>query len=341
MSIDDDATTARAALLQALQGSGLSLRPQPDGTLQAHADKLELRQVALQSPFGSVDAATVTLTDVVARLGAGPDGTALALRSLSVAELRVDNAELLPARPAAATAPRLEPLGTVQGRLQVAIRDAAWIIDAQITIPVVAGRIDFDRVVVEHVGPNSSMGIAREGVYVEAPNRDRTALLRLASPAIPGVRYEQRGGFANLRITDRGSIDLRAFAEALLGAERGAAPWQPPDREVQAMLDRTKLTGELQLADGILGTDTAHVVLAGRSDGKNGIALDAAVLGQRMVVHWPQLAASGASFEWLGLAGRTGDIAASVDAHVTGSSGSAPQIAVKVLRLTARDLTLS
>jgi len=337
----DDSATPPAALLQALQGAGLSLRAQPDGTLQALADTLELRQVALQTPLGSIDATAMTLIDAVVRLAGGADGTPFALRGLTAAELRIEHAELLPAPPAGAAALRLEPVGTVQGRLQVAIRDAAWVIDAEVTVPVVAGRIDFDRVVVEHVGPNSSMGVSREGVYVEAPNRDRIELLRFTSPAIPGVRYEQRGGFAGLRVTDRGSIDLRVFVEALLGASRDGPSWRLPDREVQAMLDRTKLTGELQLADGALGSGNDRLVLAGRADGKNGIALDAAVLGQRLVMHWPQLAASGAAFRWLGLSGTTGEISASVDVHVTGSSGAQPQLTVKLLRLSMREVTLA
>ena len=66
---------------------------------------------------------------------------------------------------------------------------AAWKLDVDITMPVLAGRIDFDRVVVEHVGPNSCMGVAREGIYVEAPHRDRTELVGFAGPAIAGVTY--------------------------------------------------------------------------------------------------------------------------------------------------------
>jgi hypothetical protein len=332
-----ESPTVPGTLLKALQASGLALRAGADGSLQASAERLELRNLALQTAVGAVNVTSVTLSNAVLELAGGSSGAAFELRRLTAEQVQIDDAELVPAAGAPALpGARLEPLGTVQGRLQVCIRDATWVIDAEITIPVVAGRIDFDRVVVEHVGPNSSMGIATQGIYVDAPNRDRTELMRFAAPSIPGVRYEQRGGFAGMRIVDRGSIDLRAFAEAMLGTPL----WRLPERDVQAMLDRTKLMGDLQLADGALGTVRDHIVLAGRAQGTNGIALTAAVLGQRLVMRWPQLSASGAVFEFLGRRGTTGEIAGAVDAHVTGLSGDAPQVTVKVNRMTIRGVNV-
>jgi len=331
-----DTPPARSTLLKALQGSGIALRPGPDGSLQASLERLDLRNVGLQTALGSVDVVRLALTNAVLRLAASD--TTFELLGFTADEVQLENAELTPAP---GTAPpedvRLEPLGTVQGRLQVSVRDAAWVIDAEITMPIVAGRIDFDRVVVEHIGPNSSMGVSRDAIYVEAPSRERMDLVRFAVPDIAGVRYEQRG-LGGLRVVDRGSIDLRPFAEAVLRAGMQTPPWRPPTSEVQAMLDRTKLVGDVQLADGAIGTERDRLVLDGRAQGRNGIALTAAVLGQRLLVHWPELSASGSVFGLLGGRGTTGPITAAVDAQVTGLSGAAPQVAVTIRRLTVRNV---
>jgi hypothetical protein len=338
----DSAATPAAAetLLEALQACGIQLRSERDGSLQARAERVELRNVALQTLFGALDAATVTLLDVALHLHAAAHPS-LDLLGLSIAEMRVEDAELTPALDAVPPATvRLEPLGTVQGRLQVAIRDARWLIDADITLPVVAGRIDFDRVIVEHIGPNSALGISRDALYVEAPSCERTVLVAFSRPDLPGVRYEARGGFAGLRVADRGSVDLRPFAEAVLRAGPADAPWREPDREVQAMLERTKLAGDLQLADGVIGTEHHHLVLDGAAEGRNGLALSAAALGERLVIRWPALSASHALVALQGRSGVTGAVEAALEAHLDGLSGDAPQLAVKIHRMTVRDIAI-
>jgi hypothetical protein len=332
-------------LLKALQASGVSLRPAADGSLEAAADRVELRHLVLHTPLGTVELAHATLAHVVVRLGAAPAGGSPPLLGIRADELVVEAAECVPiapppraaAEPGSDDALRLEPLGTVQGRLQMFIRDARWSLDAEITLPVVAGRVDFDRVVVAHVGPNSSMGVAAQGIYVEAPHRGRTELVRFAAPDLPGVRYEQRGGFIG-RVQDRGSVDLRAFVEAVLDAGAGGPVGRPAGGDTGTMLMRTKLSGHLQLADGAVGTARDHVVLDGRGNGRNGVSLTAAVVGQRLVLKIPEAAASHAAFEWQACAGSTGPIAAAVEAHVTGLAGASPHVTVKLHRLTVRGL---
>jgi hypothetical protein len=184
------------------------------------------------------------------------------------------------------------------------------------------------------------MGIASEGLYVDAPSRERTVLLSFARHDIAGVRYEERGALIGLRVVDRGSIDLRPFAEAIARAGLARPLWHPPGREVRTMLDRTKLSGELQLADGIFGGEHDHLVLDRRAEGMNGIALDAAVLGQRLVVRWPELSASGAAFVALGRSGIAGAIRGALEVHVTGAGSGAPQFVVNVHRLTVRSVAL-
>jgi hypothetical protein len=242
---------------------------------------------------------------------------------------------------------RFDALDRMEGALRVFIRDAAWVVDADISIPVTAGRLDFDHVVVEHLGPNSSMGISRNSIYIDAPNQVRTDLFRFGTPTVPGAVFETRGaGFPGTRVTDRGSIELKAFIEAMLEAPADQQVGGIASREVQVMLDRTKLDGELRLGDGPIGTAQHHAVLAGQAQGRNRISLTAAVLGQRLVVRIPELAADTVRFELFGRPGRAGALSAHVELQLTGLSGTAAQregdggIAATVSRLSLRDVEL-
>ena len=92
-----------------------------------------------------------------------------------------------------------------------------------VTIPVSGGRIDFNRATVEHIGPDSSMGVSRMGVYVDAPN-GRTYVYLLSATHVPGAAFERRGGLLSSRVSDRGSIDLQPCAECFLRRLNLAAP---------------------------------------------------------------------------------------------------------------------
>lgn len=214
-------------------------------------------------------------------------------------------------------------------------------------MPIADGAIDFDRVVVEHFGPNSAMGVGRDGVYVDAPNGARTPLFRFSAPEFAGVEHETRSGFG-ARVSDRGRLDLRAFAEAWLAAGTDQPLGQPASREVERMLDRTKLSGELRLGDGVLGSQRQHLLLSGHAEGKNRLSVSAAVLGHRLVLRLPALCASGAVFELLGQRGSAGPVSATLEAHATGLSGPAGQpaartdagVSVSVHHLTLRQVVL-
>ena len=197
----------------------------------------------------------------------------------------------LPDRPR--TAWRLEPLAALKGRLQAYITDAHWSVDADVHVPIDAGRIDFDRVTVEHIGPDSSMGASHLGIYVDAPN-GRNYLYRFSTPHVPGVHFEPRAGLAAGGGTGgRGAMELQSFVEALLsGMALGDAP-----HPVEAQLDRTRLSGTLQLGDGALGMDGVRMVLEGSTQGRNRLAVAAAVVGQYVAVQWPELWAAEAMVE--------------------------------------------
>lgn len=84
-----------------------------------------------------------------------------------------------PAPTAAGAAPptwRFEPLSSAEGALRAQIPDAHLMFDAEVTSPVRRGVLDFNESTVEHVGPDSRMGVSRLGIFVDAPPRPHLPL---------------------------------------------------------------------------------------------------------------------------------------------------------------------
>ncbi|HEY0855865.1 MAG TPA: hypothetical protein VGE16_02340 [Albitalea sp.] len=336
--------------LKDLDASGLSLSVEADGSLCARADRAVLRHARLPTVAGLASVSRITLAGLVIRLSAPPAEPPLQLLGLAAGEVQLENIDLtLAQRPqidtASAGAWRLDAVGALDGLLRIFIRDATWVVDADIAMPISGGRVDFDRVVVDHLGPNSSMGVSRDGIYVDAPGGARTELFRFATPQPPGAQVEARGGFAG-GVSARGSLDLRPFAQAWLEAAHGAALGKTAGRTVDRMLDRTKLSGELRLGDGALGTDRHHLLLSGQAQGKNRVSVSAAVLGHRLVLRLPALSARSAVFEVLGRHGGCGAVAATLEVHATGLSGPAGQstapaaIGISVHHMTLHEVSL-
>jgi hypothetical protein len=319
------------ARFNGLEAMGAAIELAPEGGVRMRAERLLLRDVHLHADLGEIVVARLTLRRAHLMLTSPLSTGSLQVQGLQADEVDLEGVEITPGGAPAASLPatdgwRLDALGTLHGLLEVYIRDAAWVVDAHIRLPVAHGRVDFNRVVVEHVGPNSSMGLGRHGIYMEAPSRSRTDLFVFDAPQVPGASYEQRGGLG-ARVTDRGRLDLPVFLEGLLSAPVPQPMGRPAGPEVARMLDRTKLTGELRLGDGPLGSASHHLLLAGHAQGKNCMALTAAVLGQRLVVRVPELSAAGAVFACLGQPGRTGPVSARIEAHITApahSRGAAP-----------------
>lgn len=315
---------ARGWQIQGVESSGLAVSMDTAGVIEIGIEQFVLRGLARELGGLSVKASRAALGKLVLRLGAA--GSSLEPLGLLVDSLQVEGVELQARAGARVALPadtswQLDALRALEGDFQVFIRDAAWVVDAAIAMPVRAGQVDFNRVVVDHVGPNSSMGIARNGIYVDAPNLGRTDLFNFTAPEVPGADYERRDGLG-ARITDRGRLDIVAFVAGLLASTGKQALGRLAGREVQVMLDRTKLSGDLQLGDGALGTARHHLLLGGRARARNRIGFTAAVLGQRIVMRLSELAAESARFELLGRQGETGTVTARIDGHVTNLSGS-------------------
>ncbi|MED5618965.1 hypothetical protein [Ideonella sp. BN130291] len=303
---------------------GLSLRL---GAVHATVAELQLQGVDL-------------LLAVPGAPGAGPlRGGHIDQVLLQGVDITPGGAAALPAVPVSPAAWRLEPLAGLEGTLRALVTDAAWIVDADITLPLQAGVLDFDRVVVEHVGPNSVMGISRGGLYVDAPNLGRRYLLLFTGADVPGARFEHRSAGFGARVSERGAIDLAGLVQGLLSRADTAPIGKPANEEVQASLDRTRLSGELHLGDGWLGTARQHAALVGQAHGKNRVSLLAEVLGHKLVASIPELTASEAAFDLGGLPARCGSVLAQVHAELTGLRGQ-PQMRLTLPQMTLRDVTL-
>lgn len=186
-------------------------------------------------------------------------------------------------------APVLDALRGMEGRLEAFVTDAAWILDATITLPVHHGRVDFDLVEVEHLGPDSSMGLSAGGLYVDAPQLGRRYLYVFTAALPAGLQTEQREGRRG--IADRGTADLPVLLAALLQATQAPGRWANQGAQ-GAALSRSRLAGELQLGDGELRAMNAGLHLCGHALGANRIALSSPGLDQGLLLRVPQLAAT-------------------------------------------------
>jgi hypothetical protein len=222
----------------------------------------------------------------------------------------------------------LAALGALDGDLALYFTDAKAYIDADVNCPIRSGVVDFNKVDLEHLGPNSAMGIDPKGIYVDGLS---AAILRThiyERNNIAGAKFEEweiseptgMDDPGSARVTDRGSLNLQLFLEQMLNdplASSGGSPKQLED------LNRMSLKGKLSLGDDVLGKGKNGVTLSGGSAGKNAITINAVSLGSNLTIKMPEFQASKGKFEALGKAGETGLITAKLKLEIAGL-GSAP-----------------
>lgn len=325
---------------EVVEVSGLALR---DGAWRI--GRLQLRGIELRTPTLALRAGQVLLRGLSVRLGAArPDGGSLPLQALALDALELQDTQVELARapsPAAAgelARWRMDALAGLDGRLQMHVDDAAWIMDAELGVTIQDGRIDFNRLSVEHIGPDSPMGVSHMGIYADSP-KGRDYLYQFTLPHVPGVRFEQRGSLFGARVTDRGSLELKPFVESLLHNAGCGTPQGRPGRNAAPALQRTRLSGELSLGDGVMGTLQQHVELSGQAQGRNRVGVSAASMGRQVVLRLPDLQAARALFSLPGLPGGSGAITGTVS--VTASSpGNGPALRLAVERLAVQALRL-
>ena len=191
------------------------------------------------------------------------------------------------ATPAAAGSWSLGPLAAADGTIRAEIVDAHLLFDADVTVPIRQGKVDFADATVEHVGPDSRMGASRLGFYVDAPN-GRSYLYQFSSAPVAGVEYERRGAVLGPWVTDRGNLQLQAFVEGLLRQPWGGTGLGITE-QARLLLDRTAVSGEVQLSDARFAAPGVQGELVGRADGRNAIRLHSEAVGRGLTAEMASL----------------------------------------------------
>jgi hypothetical protein len=255
---------------------GVSLRPGSEGTLEIGIRKMEAASLRVASDSLVLEVDHLVLHGLVARVRI-EDGTPR-LSTLEATSAELSGVQfhgplvLAQGATGAAAAWDLAPLAAADGTIRAKIRDAHLLFDADVTVPIHHGQIDFNDVSVEHVGPDSRMGVSRLGLYVDAPN-GRSYLYQFPSTPVAGVAYERRGALLGpWAVTSRGELQLQSFMEGLLG-QASSAPGPGFTEQSKLLLDRTSLSGDLQLGDGRFAGAGLQGEFAGRAQERNKVRL--------------------------------------------------------------------
>lgn len=292
---------------------GLSLRPANEGALEVAVQRITVAALRVASGPLMLELEHLAVHQVTAlvRIEAGrPRLQALEAAGAELSGMKVQ-APLTPPRPAAgepyalhardrtaatgdvtsrqpAGAPWcLGPLGGANGTIRAEIIDAHLLFDADATVPIREGRIDFNAATVEHVGPDSRMGVSRLGLYVDAPN-GRSYLYQFPSAPVAGVEFERRGAMLAPWVTDRGKLRLQPFGEGLLRQCEGAKGAGFTE-QARLLFDRTALSGEVRLADGRFVVPGLQGEMAGSAEGRNAIRLHSQAVGRGVTVELASL----------------------------------------------------
>ncbi|WP_077000097.1 hypothetical protein [Variovorax sp. KK3] len=298
---------------------GLALSSGQDGVVEVRAKKLEAAALRLAMGPLAMDLGRIAVHGMVARLRT--EAGAMRLAGVEAAEVEFSGLVLhgplvVPdairhvwdathkpggaASPAPGAAPAdawsLGPLGQIDGTIRSEITDAHLLFDADVTVPIRFGQIDFNDATVEHVGPDSRMGVSRMGFYVDAPN-GRSYLYQFASAPLAGVEFERRGALLSPWVSERGKLLLQPFVESMLRQGRSGAG-QGLTEQARLLLGRTALSGDVQLGDGRLAVPGLQAELEGRSEGRNALKLHSKAVGRGLSVEMAALSARDAVATW-------------------------------------------
>lgn len=273
---------------------GLSIAPGAEGMLEIRVEKVELSTLWLGLGPLRLEVGALALRSIVAhvRMDAGQPS----LHALTATQARLSgakaNATLAAAGHAAKTdtaagAWSLGPLAAADGTLRAQIVDAHLVFDADVTVPIRAGQVEFRNATVEHVGPDSRMGVSRLGLYVDAPN-GRSYLYQFSSAPVDGVEYERRGALLGPWVTDRGRLRLQPFGESLL-RQAGGPPALCFTEQARMLFQRTALSGDLQLGDGRFAVPGFEAGFTGRQDSRNLVRVHSEAVGRGLTLEMPAL----------------------------------------------------
>jgi hypothetical protein len=274
---------------------------QPGGRGEISIQRFESRSLRLATGGLVLELGHLVLHQLVGPLSFESGQPQLA--ALQAASAEVSGAKLqgpVDALPAghAAGAFSLAPLAAADGTIRAEIVDAHLLFDADVTVPIRRGQIDFDDATVEHVGPDSRMGVSRLGLYVDAAN-GRSYLYQFAATPVAGVEFERRGALLGPWVSDRGKLVLQPFAEGLLG-QPATAKGPGFTEQTRLLLDRTALAGELQLGDGPISAPGIRAELAGRAEGHNTLRLHSEAVGRGVTAAMASLRVRSVALEAMG-----------------------------------------
>lgn len=266
---------------------GLTLAPGPDGAMELGIGKLEAGALRLASGPHTLDIAQLAVHGIAARIrvaGGKPRLEALTASRAELTAVQVNGPLDLRLQ---AGSWSLAPLAGAEGAIRAEIVDAHLVFDADVTVPVRQGVIEFRDATVEHVGPDSRMGASRLGIHVDAPN-GRSYLYQFSSSPVPGVEYESRGGMLGPWATDRGRLHLQPFMEWLL-RQPASEQMLGVSEQARQLFDRTKVSGELRLGDGRLAAPGVQADLTGRAEGRNALRLHSEAVGRGLTLEMASL----------------------------------------------------
>lgn len=283
---------------------GLTWRPGQDGAFEIGIRRFEAASLRLASGPLALEIGRVAIDRLNGRVRiehGKPRLDALQAVRAELSDVKVDGPLLLEPAPTRSAGERatghwcLGPLAAADGSIRAEIIDAHLLFDADVTVPVRQGRVDFNDAAVAHVGPNSRMGVSRFGLYVDAPN-GRSYLYQFSSAPVSGVEYEQRGALLGPWVTSRGRLRLQPFGEALLRQGAGAGS-SAVTTQARLLLDRTAVWGDLQLGDGKFIAPGLQAELVGRGDGRNAIRFQSQAVGRGLRAGMESLQARDAAWQ--------------------------------------------
>jgi hypothetical protein len=273
---------------------GLTSSRKDDGALEIRIRKFEAASLRVASGPIVLEVGNLALNQLVVlvRTEEGrPRLSAMEAASAELSGVKVHGPVLLPpqstAGQAAAGSWSLGPLASADGTIRAEIVDAQLLFDADVAVPIRQGQIDFSDATVEHVGPDSRMGVSRLGLYVDAPN-GRSYLYQFSSSPVAGVEYEKRGALLGPWVTHRGTLQLQPFGEWLL-RETGSAPALGFTQQARVLFGRTAVSGEVRLGDGRFAAPGVQADLAGRADGRNAVRLHSQAVGRGLTAEMASL----------------------------------------------------
>lgn len=311
--------------------TGLKVHFAPNGTLYAEFDELAAKNLRYTAGATTVDVSLARLKAARLSMEGLAPGQAFDVLGAALGELELGGVtatyEKAKAPPGAgssgASSERwvLGALGGLDGTVGVFIVDAAGPVDADVSVPIAKGVIDFNKLVIENVGPNAAMGVDATGIYIDSvTGRDH----KYKRTPMPGATLEKRGKGPGAPVTDRGSLDLKVLLEDILNSPPAAA--SGGGGSGLDVLNRAMPKGELGLGAGPIGTTKNNVEVSGHAGTRNRMTLAGVSLGNELIVRLPEFQATRSSFEIPGKTGpktaTTGLIDANVRINIAGIGGT-------------------